>query len=200
MSKEISVRLEFIEEVLGTQSNNKEVQAEYISSKAPNAETLEEEVAAVGVDATIEKGKLVFPRDVNGKPFLYDYQIRGFFKDACSVLRVVPKTKSSDLKAYKKYIDGLIFVHPRKIVLNMPKGVLVGSCQRPLRGQTAQGERISLANSETCPATTWCEFKIKVLREDFEDAVIEWLDYGCLKGIGGWRNSSKGIFTYKLIQ
>lgn len=30
-------------------------------------------------------------------------------------------------------------------------------------------------------------------------AVLEWLDYGKLRGIGQWRNSGKGRFTYQIL-
>ena len=29
--------------------------------------------------------------------------------------------------------------------------------------------------------------------------VLEWLDYGKLRGLGQWRNSGKGRFTYELL-
>ena len=99
-----------IEAMLGTASNNKELHSEFIASHAPDAPSREEEIAAVGVDEVIEKGTTVFSRNEDGRPILWDYQIKGFFKDACGVLRKVKGTKSSKIKAYKKEIDGLIFV------------------------------------------------------------------------------------------
>ena len=74
------------------------------TSKAPDASTIEDEIAALGADAVAEKGKTVFPR-TDGQPILYDYQIKGFFKDACGMLARVKSKKSSALKAYKKIID-----------------------------------------------------------------------------------------------
>ena len=76
--KEMKVRLTFIEEILGTASNDKELHAEYIASKAPDAISKKEEIEAIGVEGVIEKGKTVFPKDENGNPFIYDYQIKGF--------------------------------------------------------------------------------------------------------------------------
>lgn len=69
--------------------------------------------------------------------------------------------------------------------------------QRPLRAQTAQGERISLANSEMIPAGATCEFTVKCLLDDHEKTVREWLDYGCFSGMGQWRNASYGRFTWE---
>lgn len=196
--KEMKVRLTLLEECLGTASNNPEIHSEFIASKAPDAKSRTEEIEAIGVDAEIEKGKTVFSRDEDGTPFLWDYQIRGFFKDACGMLRKVPKTKSSGIKAYKKEIDGLIFVQERHIPFTNFDGE-VGNCQRPLRAQTAQGERISLANSETIPAGAQLEFTIECLVDSDMEAVREWLDYGKLRGLGQWRNSGKGRFEWEEI-
>ena len=111
----LKCRLTTIEALLGTASNNKALHSEFIASHAPDAPSREEEIAAVGVDEVIEKGTTVFSRNKDGNPILWDYQIKGFFKDACGVLRKVKGTKSSKIKAYKKEIDGLIFVQERQI-------------------------------------------------------------------------------------
>lgn len=195
--KEMRVRLTLLEEILGTASNNPEIHSEFIASKAPDAKSREEEIEAIGVDAEIEKGMTVFPRNVEGQPIMWDYQIKGFFKDACGMLRKVTDSKSSKIKAYKKEIDGLIFVQEREIPFQFDGKI--GNCQRPLRAQTAQGERVSLANSETIPAGTTLEFTIECLVDSDMSAVREWLDYGRLRGLGQWRNSGKGKFQWEEI-
>lgn len=195
--KELKVKLTFIEPILGTAPGNEEVYREYIGSKAPDAATVEEEVEALGVDAVVEKGKTVFPRMEDGTPCLWDFQIKGFFKDSCGGLRKVDKTVSSGIKAFKKEIDKLIFVKPRQIPLRFDGEI--GVCQRPLRASTAQGERVSLAISEEIPAGATVELTILCLSDDHEKAVREWLDYGRLSGIGQWRNSGKGRFTWEEV-
>ena len=195
--KELKVKLTFTEEVLGTASNNPEIHDEFIASKAPDAPSRAEEVEALGVDEVIEKDKTVFPKLEDGTPFVWDYQVRGFFKDTCSALRKVTGTKSSKIKAFKKEIDGLVFVKERKIPFkNYGR---LGNCQRPLRGQTAQGERIALANSETVEAGSYIECTIVCLKDDLIGAVKEWLDYGVFRGLGQWRNSGKGRFEWEEI-
>lgn len=191
----IKCKLTFKEQLLGTASNDPDLHGSYVASKAPDAMSMEEEIAAVGLDDVIERGMTVFPRDKDGNPFIYDYQIKGFFKDACAALRKVKGTKASKVKAYKKEIDGLLFVHPRKILLQMP-GPL-GECQRPLRASTAQGERVALAHSEAAPAGTVIEFEILCLTEDMQDLAYECLDYGELRGLGQWRNSGAGRFEWE---
>ena len=192
--KKINVVLTLTEELLGTGSSDPEIHATYISSQAPDAKSREEEIASIGVDAEIQKSKTVFYKQ-DGKPTLFDYQIKGFFKDACGMLARVPGTKSNKLKAYRKVIDGIVFVEPRVIAMELPEGSTIGNCQRPLRAQTAQGERIALANSETVPAGTVLRFRVNILDDGLEKAVVEWLEYGQLRGLGQWRNSGKGRFT-----
>ena len=208
--KIIKVKLTLTEGMLGTSPNNEDIYTEYIGSKAPDATTLEQEVAALGTDSVIEKGMTVFPRDEDGNPFVYDYQIKGFFKDSCGALSRLtgkdPETgkkakavnESGKMTAYKKVIDGLIFPKPRQIVIRMPEGMEITYCQRPLRAQTAQGERVALAISEEVPAGSVMEFEVVCLDDKHVPAVLEWLDYGQLRGLGQWRNSGKGRFTYEV--
>ena len=192
------VRLTFTDEILGTSSGNPELHREFIASKAPDAQKMEEEVAALGVDAVEEKSMTVFPRLADGTPFLYDYQIRGFFKEICGAVKAISGTKSSKIKAHKKKIDNTIFVEPREIPLDL-HGMKMTNCQRPLRASTAQGERIALANSEVCPEGTSCEFEVLCMVDEDAAMLLEWLEYGKYKGIGQWRNSGKGRFTFEVI-
>lgn len=192
------VRLTFTDELLGTSSGNPELHREFIASKAPDAAKMEEEVAALGVDAVEEKSMTVFPKLADGTPFLYDYQIRGFFKEICGAMKAISGTKSSKVKAHKKKVDNTIFVEPREIPLDL-HGMRLGNCQRPLRASTMQGERVALANSEVCPEGTTCEFSVLCMVDDDADMLREWLEYGRFKGIGQWRNSGKGRFTFEII-
>jgi len=195
----MKVKLTFTEEALGTASANPALHSEYIASNAPDAKSKKEEVEALGTDEVEKKAMTIFPRTEDGVPFIWDYQIKGFFKDACSMKRRVPKSLSSKLTAHKKIIDGLIFVDERRIPLMMPAGKKVGNCQRPLRAQTAQGERVALANSETVPIGTTIEFNINILDKGHEKVVQEWLDYGILRGLLQWRNSGKGRFSWAMV-
>lgn len=196
--KEIKVRITFFEELLGTANADPHIHEEYIASKAPDAPSRAEEVEALGVEEVVDKQKTIFPRDAEGNPIVWDYQIKGFFKDSCSALRKVTGSYSSKVKAYKKEIDGLIFPEPRQIKINF-EGEM-GNCQRPLRASTAQGERIALANSETIPAGATLEFKVVCLTDSHMNVVKEWLDYGKYKGLGQWRNSGKGRFEWEEIK
>lgn len=196
--KEIKVKITFTEPILGTSPANEDVFRDFIGSKAPDASTIDDEVAALGADAVVGKSMTVFPRLEDGTPFLYDYQIKGFFKDTCSGLRKVKSSESSKIKAFKKEIDKLIFPTPRCIPIHFDGKM--GECQRPLRAQTMQGERVSLAISEQIPAGATIEFSVLCYVDDDEKAVCEWLDYGERSGIGQWRNSGKGRFKWERIE
>lgn len=194
----LHVRLTLLEEALGTASNDPDLHGTYIASKAPDAPSMEEEIAAIGKDAVEERGITVFPKD-NGVPFIYDYQIKGFFKDSCAALRKAPGTVAASVKAYKKEIDGLLFVQDRKNLFVLPEGAQIGECQRPLRASTPQGEITAIAHSETVPAGSTVECTILCLTAQIDKLVRELLDYGVLRGIGQWRNSGKGRFTWELL-
>ena len=60
-TKTLTVRLTLTEEMLGTASANPEIHSEYIASKAPDAMSMEEEVAAIGADEVEKKAMTVFP-------------------------------------------------------------------------------------------------------------------------------------------
>lgn len=196
--KTLKIKLTFLEEMLGTSNANPELHREFIASKSADAEKIEEELSTLHVEDLEQKATTIFPKD-DGKPFIYDYMIRGYFKEVCGALRKLSTSRSAKLTSYKKVIDGLVFVEPRKIFITMPEGGVIGYCQRPLRAQTAQGERISLAMSETIPAGSTIEFQVMLLDDGMEKTVKEWMDYGVLKGLGQWRNSGKGKFKYETI-
>ena len=195
--------------MLGMSPAKENIYRDFIGSKAPDAASMEEEVAALGADAVADKGMTVWPKDEDGNPFLWDFQIKGLFKDDCQMLAratgVDPETgkkrkggnESSKLTAYKKIIDGLIFVFPRRIKIEFDGEM--GVCERPLRAQTQQGERVALASSEEIPAGAKLTFDVLCMNDEHVKAVREWLDYGFLRGLGQWRNSGKGRFVWREI-
>ncbi len=208
--KYMKVRLTFTDDVLGTAPADPELFKTYVANHAPNEQKKMEEIAALmGRTGDPEdneeqekeeqsvKGLTVFPRGDNGEPIFLDYQIRGMFKDACGFLRRVSSTRSAKLKAYKKEVDGLILIEERKIPIVFDG--TIGLCERPLRAQTMQGERVALAISESIPAGATIEFTVKCYVDSDMALVCEWLDYGTDHGMGQWRNSGKGRFTWEKL-
>ena len=192
------IRLIFTEPLLGTVPKDPEVYASHIMTKvALTDEQAAEELESV--EHTEEKGWTGFHKDGDAAPFLYDYVIKGFFKDACSMLRRNKDFKSSKLTAHKKVIDGLVFIYPRQIKLDL-NGQDLGMLERPLRAQTAQGERVALARSDLAPPGSSIEFEIKILGSVSLVLLEEWLDYGAMRGLGQWRNAGYGRFDYTLAK
>lgn len=198
---DLNVRLTFIADVLGASPNDKEVYSTFVASNAPDAPSKEEEIASIGVDDFVEKGTTVFPRDRYGNPFLWDYQVRGFFKAAAQALQRCkgqPFAKATNnLKAYRKILDQCVLVSPRRIPFNANGPMDI--CQRPLRAETAQGPRVALASSETIPEGSSVEFTVRCLNEDWLTCVLEWLNYGQYCGFLQWRSSGAGSFVYEIL-
>lgn len=190
--KRVTAHIRFTEAILGTQPMDTEIYERFIGSKAPDAPTLEQEIEAVGAEEIVERGKTGFPRNAEGQPFLWDYQIKGFFKGAAQALWKIPGTKTSAIKSYKRKIDQGIFVYPREVAfLNAGE---IRDFQRPLRSTTPMGERVCLAISEEIPAGAEMKFTVKCYEDAHAPMVEEWLRYGKDSGIGQWRNSGRGRF------
>lgn len=191
----MKVRITLLEEILGTLPGDKEVFRTFIATKAPDQSKVEEEVASI--EELYEKGITVFPRNKDKQPCVYDYLIKGFFKNACKAMRDADGSESKKLTAYKTKIDNLIFIEERLIPIQFDGEI--GFCERPLRASTAQGERVALACSESIPAGATLEFTITTFKKEMMNYVIEWLDYGKYNGLGQWHNSGKGKFTWEDI-
>ena len=188
------VGLTFTEPILGTVPEGNVFEA-HVMKHIDDEQVAEELKSAESIE---ERGTTGFHRNEAGQPFLYDYVIKGFIKDACGMLRRVSGTKSSKVTAHKKKIDGLLFAQPRQIPLIIPDGKVMAKLERPLRANTAQGDRVALACSDTCPPGTRIEFTLIVIGEIKEKLLREWFEYGALRGLGQWRNAGYGSFTYEM--
>lgn len=201
----MKLRLTFVEPLLGTLAGEKEIAKEYISSKVSGGVPKDDELESIdNIDESLEKGSTVFNSDADGV-FLWDYQVKGFFKDACLALIggsnfTKDALKKADLTkwTYKRTIDQQLFIFPRKIRLNLSGETFY--TERPLRATTMKGDRIALARSETAPAGTTCEFEVRTLQKKLVPFIYECLNYGELRGLGQWRNSGMGRFTYEELQ
>ena len=204
----MKVEIEFTEPLLGTLAGNPEIAKEFIASKHPSGEPQSDEVEAMETaEEAIEKAATIFPR-IDGKPFLWDYQIKGWCKAAVLATHIESGAYTQEqlkklrltMYMHKRTIDKMVFVFPRQIILISPDGFeKTGWLQRPLRGQTMKGERISLAISETMPVGTKAQFEFRWLNDKLKEPLLEWLDYGKLYGLLQWRNASYGRFNWRDI-
>lgn len=201
------IRFEIIDEMLGTNPGVKEIHEEFIASKAPDAETRQQELEHMPKEEMVSKEMTVFYRNPETNAIeIPNHWFYGFCKSSCGYLRRVDGTKSKKLTSYKKVIDGLIKAFPdakdprgRFVEVHLPDGGTTGTCQRPLRAQTMQGERVALANSETVPVGSWFEIDVVCMDPKMWPTIEEWLDYGLYNGFGQWRSSGKGAFVWKYI-
>ena len=201
--KEMKVRIKFTNTILGTKPADPKIHSHFVASKAPDAKTIAQELAAheASIEDVEERTKTIFHKMEDGTPFIEAYQVKGFFKEAARTLKKVPGTLTSKTTAYLKKVDNFIFVSPDNLALWMPidLDLTATDCQRPLRASTPQGERVALAHSEEAPAGTTIEFTVMCLIDGDLDLVREWLNYGALKGMGQWRNSGRGRFEWEEI-
>ena len=199
----IHCRGTFIEEVLGGLPGDKQVFSTYVASKAPDAKTMTEEIELYGEEDVEMQQTTVFPRDKDGDICILNYQFRGFFKSAAKALK---RAGLLEVTAHEKVINDLIKVSAkpdrrrmdRWIKLIPPKGATTYLRQRPIRGNTPQGERSALASSEALPAGTTFEFYVHLLSKKIAGATLSWMEFGMLTGLLQWRNSGCGRFEVEV--
>jgi hypothetical protein len=198
----MKVRITLTEEMLGMSSANPDVHLEHTAKKSADADKIAEEMAAMTAQENLDKQRTVFPRTENGIPFLWDYQIKGFFKDQFKILlELGDGAKIGTAKLSKWTSNGMVSNHvhvtPRKIVLNLPMGP---DCTRTLRADTPQGPRTCLATSETVPAGTVFTFNVSVDHPALMEWVVKSLNRTEIKGFGQWRNSGKGRAIWEEVK
>lgn len=204
-------RVMFLEKgCLGTYSADPEITREHILSKKGSLQVSEEvankTIAALpsvefppaeegyeSLDEEVRQQTTVFCRGEDGNPIMWDYQIRGFFKEAQSCLNRIPNSPCS-MSAFKKIIDGNVFVFPCQLKIHMSGPLVI--CERPIRVSGPRGERVAIARSEEVPGGSYIEVEVQTLGDLYMKYVIQWMKYGRLKGLGQWRNSGKGSFKF----
>lgn len=203
--------IETLTQLLGTAPANEELYREYIQSKAPDPEDADDELTTVphqheiDPEQSFQKQITGFHRhpDNNGL-YMYDYQIMGFLKSAANTLKdnlpMAPDAGGKvrrGIKNARSKVNQFVTVFPRRILIaDGPDGIL----QRPLRAQTAQGPRVSLAASEYLEPPI--EFDIYIGLIDNKE--IGWntlktiFSYGEVK-IGLLQNRNSGYGKFRTI-
>ena len=196
------VKLTFTQELLGTAPGNPELFSEFVATKREDGPAADEQEAVesaaddLDVPEEIAKQSTIFAVNPQGEPILFDYQIKGFFKEACYALRQIPGSADKKLTAYKKKINLLTLVEPRFLPLTLPEGQDLQWCERPLRAQTPKGERVALARSQMAPIGSTVSFSVDTLDDSLMPFIEGWLDYGRRSGLGQWRSGGYGRFTW----
>lgn len=204
----------FTEPLLGGACNNPDVHAEYIASKAETPAASKEELEAItptaDPGAVMERMKGVFPKDNDGL-FLWDYQLRGFFKENLGFLIDIGEIDLSKW-IYKRAVQGLVYIYPRRIRLlnKYAKPILNAEeeLSRPLRADTLQGPRVALATSEMLPAGTQIRYTIDLILTSnakskmkiTEEMLEATLAFGSKSGFGQWRSAHFGRYDYQLTK
>ncbi len=164
------LRITFEDEILATCGTNeyflKQRKDEEERTAIKNAEEVYEDVDED------ERPITVFPRTDNMEPFIYDYLIKGFLKNAAKMFNTLGG--ENKLTSYKSKIDGGVFVEPRQLLLQLPEGEEISLRCRPLRASTMQGERVTIARSESAPAGTTIECCIKVMNPDIKKMLFKY--------------------------
>lgn len=193
------LKIIFLNPILGSQPT-RDVASTYIAGR--HGMSLPEDEIETLPDA-LERGTTVFHKDKNDKPLLWDYQIKGFLKAAGQALNG-PKNVSG-IKNLKSKVSTYVYVSPRLIPIAPPNGDdirdLIDYLERPLRAQTAMGDRVALARSEMLPEGCTVKVGIEVIAGEISEAVLrDLLDFGYYNGIGQWRGGGWGKFRYELVK
>ena len=201
-------RLHGLQPILGGVALDKEVFTKYIATKAREAEKdkANGDVENV-IDYSGDDKVTGFYRDeATGNVILKGYQIKGFLKEAAKALK-----DQLGLASCVSKVDNFIFIEEANIPI-MRDGKWVeepdGYLERPLRGETAQGPRVSLAKSEQVIGDWYIDITVKVLQNKKTaksialdmGVVEEMLAYGQFKGLLQWRNAGYGSFTVEEIR
>jgi hypothetical protein len=193
----MNIRIIFTEELLGGCPNSEEIYSDYIANKASDVDR-KEEIKALGVDESIEQGTTKF-LEVDGKPALSNHVWLGYLKEKIGYLKGLKNKElaCTGFTAYKKKLDLGVSFGAKFSILVIPNGGQMSICQRSLRAQTMQGERIALASSITVPARSRTRFTL-VMPPEYKKYIIEALDEGRYEGTGQWRGSGKkGTFLWE---
>jgi hypothetical protein len=218
-SEFLKVKLEFLSPILGTKPDP-EIFKGYLAKIAVEEHAIPKKVIDAEVDelptdeeiGAEERGITRFPRDGEGRVFIYDYVVKGFLKNAANVLR-----EQTGISGYKAKVTNFVFLGPRRIFLSNRSGEPIlkpdekdGRPDYKLRTKMVeiprQGKQSVLGVSEKISnATMEIIVRIienkggkegggKVAKKEVEDL----FNYGRIQGLGQWRNGGYG--TFKVVE
>lgn len=200
----LRIRCTLLTELLGTLPGNSNIYSEFIQTRCPA--NVEDVPVNLDPNEEIEKKTTYFRRTKTGELCLADYMIKGHLKAMGEAIRKRIRKESgaptaatkSGWEAWVGNADLNIHVFPRLIGLGVhePDGIV----ERPLRAQTMQGPRVSLARSEMINADRSFEFEIHVRGGIKREQILEALNEGKYTGYGQWRNAGYGRFIFEVLE
>lgn len=142
-------------------------------------------------DTGVSKPQTSFFRDAQG-PFLMNYQVLGHLKEQGNLLK-----EQLQIKQLRKKVELYCYVLPRRIYFNQD---VAGEITRPLRAETMQGPRVTLATSDVIARGARLTFMVQLLRNTQMDGqtLRELLEFGQYRGLGQWRTAGWGL--YELVE
>lgn len=199
----LTIECQLLTDLLGTLPGDDKIYSEFIKTKTPEG-TIDEDMN-FNPEMEIEKKTTYFRRNSSGELCLADYQIKGFLKSTGDAIRrrvrkengAPTKGAKSGWESWLSNCDMNVHVFPRLISLGMiePDGIV----ERPLRAQTMQGPRVSLARSEMIREDKTFTFEIVVRGGVSREQIIECLEEGKYTGLGQWRNAGYGRIIYRIV-
>ena len=203
--EEKTFKLKGISTILGSVPLNKDVYSKFIATKAREVERQRADSDVDNVMDMPEEKATGFYRNADGEIILKGYQVKGFLKEAAKVLK-----DQLNLKSYLSKMDNFVFIKEAEIPVIKDGHTITetdGFLERPLRADTAQGPRTSLAKSEQITAGWELTVTIRVVKNEKTsksaeismETVEKLLAYGELKGLLQWRNAGYGSFTYEEV-
>jgi hypothetical protein len=193
--KQYHLKITFITPVLGAQPQ-RDIAKDHLGKRFEEGggQLPDDELATL--DEELERGTTAFHKLPDGQPIFYDYQLKGFIKEAGRIFNGL-----RGVKGLKSKLNNFLFVTPRQIPLVMPDGAVIEYLERPLRAETMRGPRVAIARSEMLPAGTWFECRLEVYDGPItKDIIVDLLSYGTRQGLGQWRNGGWGKFEFELRQ
>jgi len=196
--KDFNVTLTLTEKMLGTVSSDPKVFSEFQAKDLENG-VPEDEIETLPKD--LEKGCTGFHKDEEGL-IIYDQFIKGFFKSTANTIK-----DDLGIKNCRSKVVNHLFIFPRQIrvLTDTGENVMVadGTLERPLRAQTQQGPRVTLAKSEFVSEGRTLSFTVRIVGKKgiklFTTEILEEiLEYGKYIGLGQWRTGSCGRFEFIL--
>lgn len=205
--------------LLGSNPANPKIHSEFVAAKAatiqkaleetnmlPNEDELREQLKEK-LEQIKTMGLTVFLRDGDDDHLVIgNHVVKGFLKSAMLTLK-----DQLGIASPKSKVDNLVFVQPTYLPL-MRDGKPITAPddynERPLRAETMQGPRVSLASSEHINAPWYVDVTIKLIENSAtgKSKPITWdtietvLSYGADKGLGQWRNGGYGSFTVERLK